>query len=642
MGVDKYLNTLSEAGERDSEGQFTVALEKAALKLAEFRLAAREDFALHLLQVAVLSGAQHLSVTPEDDRISFYFDGRPLLENDVINAIENRSEGVEQRIRQLQIVLSAVHGKEETTFSVLGPTFRQTLILKNGKVDLLPQASDRRPGCCLTTHWPDSEALVSRLRAYGAYAPLELRVKGEVLSKDLDFGFSRREVLAVYQVNGTERLRTADPQLSSRPVWATEKTEETQPFVYLALTMTPQQSEFHMLSNGVKLSKETEPFTFPMLSGACSVSHLPKDLSGGGLARKVAYSLFVKHLTAHIGKFLTEYCESDPTLPVSVEQAFDLQLRDFFKADVPLPVQIYLASKEPVEFIEGEEEILKFRKEFSEVANGLKIKQMLLLYEEKAFTFWKELKLSGLSNLMRDYRFLTPKPSLSQSGTLDCCKLLLDGRTAEDWVEVSRSTNYPDDHRLRAFLLSTNAPDESEIDFCVMNQAWNNMCKFFLLNSVQSGYGEGDDLLEKLQDFRDGSFDNLPSLCNLLETDARTKSIAGCWLWVINQVVKGKLSWLQQVKMSIRLSFSNYTDAEARWMRSTFFAKARTRERESLRELGFAYRDRTFLALFVSSFPDYRTTGYKLLARQALLWESFYSVERRLSFDLSLPRQPFA
>lgn len=641
MGLDNYLEVLRGGGERESEGQFTIALEKAALKLAEFRLAKREDFALHLLRSAVLGQATLFQVMPEEnDRISFFFNGQPLTDSDILDAIENRSKGASERVKQLQIALSAVHGKEETQLSIRGPRFSQTLVLKCGNVDFFPQASHSQEGCLLQTYWPGWQSIVARMRESACYAPLELRAKGELISLPLDFGFSERNVHAVSHFVGSESLPVANYTISSRRVWFEEEVDSTKPYCYMALTNDDTRSTFHCISNGVVLTNEPVPYDFSMISGAASVSHLPKDLSRSGLAKTAAYEKFCKDLQARIRSFLVRYCKSKPQLPVATQATFCRQLRNFFGPECPDSILHYLAETESVLFVTGREQVLEFRQRYAEEAGGLKVRRLMQLYEEHAFSHWKALHVLQLGQLMDDYRALALKTGMRERGILDSSQFLKDATSEFKWSDVVHDTEEATSRRVRAFLMSKNEAFDSSL--CADAPSWRNLIPFFLDSPESvSDYGE-DELLRSLHQFRTGALTTVIPLCRLIENDPRTRNVSAFWFSAITRLVRGQIKWFQQIKLMVRFSSSSLTPVESKWVSSLLRASEDVRNSKGLRELGSACRQKTFFALFFWSLPAFRTSRYEEMARQALLWESYYRIEGKLDFDLPLSHKPFA
>ncbi|MCA9778817.1 MAG: hypothetical protein KC800_18945, partial [Candidatus Eremiobacteraeota bacterium] len=75
-GLNHFLESMAAGGAHDSQGQFTLSLEKAADKLKKFQLSDPNLFMLNLVAAAWLGGAGRFSVVCEGQSVEVEFDGR--------------------------------------------------------------------------------------------------------------------------------------------------------------------------------------------------------------------------------------------------------------------------------------------------------------------------------------------------------------------------------------------------------------------------------------------------------------------------------------------------------------------------------------------------------------------------------------
>ncbi len=101
--VDEFIAGFYEGARLDSQGVFTVDLERRMEKLSKFQLSAPEHFALALMRVATLGGAEAFRFERHLTSLRFHFDGVPFTHQELegVAAMLARS-AVDSGSRRLQ------------------------------------------------------------------------------------------------------------------------------------------------------------------------------------------------------------------------------------------------------------------------------------------------------------------------------------------------------------------------------------------------------------------------------------------------------------------------------------------------------------------------------------------------------------
>ena len=102
-GLNSFLRGIAEAGNHESEGEFTVSLEKALDKLEKFQLTDANLFILNLVSAAVLLRATFFKVKYQPDHDLVEFDGDQLS----MEELETLWVSKEPALGELSIALSA-------------------------------------------------------------------------------------------------------------------------------------------------------------------------------------------------------------------------------------------------------------------------------------------------------------------------------------------------------------------------------------------------------------------------------------------------------------------------------------------------------------------------------------------------------
>lgn len=120
--LESFLSSFQ--GEVESEGTFSVALDKAMHKLQQFQLERPSFFVVELLAVAVLGGATFFEARTEGQRLEFEFDGKSFS-SAVLERLDDHAflGSPDRHLRRLAIALRAVQTMKPASvvFTSQGP-----------------------------------------------------------------------------------------------------------------------------------------------------------------------------------------------------------------------------------------------------------------------------------------------------------------------------------------------------------------------------------------------------------------------------------------------------------------------------------------------------------------------------------------
>ncbi|HIB69486.1 MAG TPA: hypothetical protein EYO33_31480, partial [Phycisphaerales bacterium] len=340
MSVDDFLQKQSEDGV-DSTGEFTVALDKAAWKLASYRLANRHDAALHLLSCAVAGCATYFRARLTATEIQFEFDGQAFTERDLLSLSGNAPSDRSVRLQELEIALSAAAAFDLVCFSTVGPESGHSLLLKNGDVKLSSAPRRSEPRSLLSIRTDKGDPYLNALRARAAHAPLQLSLHWKTVSQPVDGELETDMTLARFYVQGRERLLLA-PE-SAAPRLNLTRAEQDSPtlLLYLLDPRCTKGGVLHFQSYGVDLESETQPTLPSFLWGVVTVGHLKKDLGQKSLLQDKDWEDFCRWVKQQIDTFLCEVCTSDIEIPG--EGIFRDRLTRYYGGDAPAQIKNYLS-----------------------------------------------------------------------------------------------------------------------------------------------------------------------------------------------------------------------------------------------------------------------------------------------------------
>jgi hypothetical protein len=357
MNLDQYLARQRAGGQEDSEGVFTLAIQKASWKLAEFRLTEPGLFPVHLAACAVASGANefHVFRDLQDRTDRFRFNGAHFSLEDL--EILNRpllSSSIPRHLRELGIALNAAEARGTARFLSFSPAGGAELLLDGGDVKLseVPGAQDSGQVLEVTYHklgLPSFGLLKERCR----YAPLDLKVNGQRHRDSFDLGMSEHMLYGHFHRQGTEELMVRPARLAEYEVFSHCEKSPGERSMAVGLTW-PEFASRHgwvFVADGVSYRLEQNLTEFPFFCGAVAVSGLEKDLSQAGFLRNDDFEGVLQEIREACEVLLRRICAQPKTLEASMSRnhldLFQTELlRHYANRDIPSDVGAFLAQTE--------------------------------------------------------------------------------------------------------------------------------------------------------------------------------------------------------------------------------------------------------------------------------------------------------
>lgn len=348
--LDDFLQEQTTQGQQDSEGVFTISMEKAAWKLAHFQLAERSLFVLHLLACAVANQATVFRATSSltSKKFSFYFDGPAFSAADLNLLNLPMADGrTPPRIRELAIALSAAAADTDLEFSTVSETSQIRLAFSKGEAKMEELCSPTtEPGHHLhIKKWSGSNPL-DTLKSRGLYAPLDIQFNGKSKGKKFDFGDSKQMLFGLYQKHGTNAIPVEQPDDETPSFEATEE-NQTSFCLALAWPAVAQSRGWSILSNGVHYPLTNPPFQFPFLCGVIDGSRLKKDISLGGFVENEGYQTLMSEVRSGIDDLFHRYYSRPGDISDNFREQMALELSIWY-TDRPIPrgVKAFLVNLE--------------------------------------------------------------------------------------------------------------------------------------------------------------------------------------------------------------------------------------------------------------------------------------------------------
>jgi hypothetical protein len=326
--MDQFVDGLRAEGAHDSEGTFTVAVDKASWKLAAFRLAEPQSYPLHVVASAVAAKASRLAITRQGQSVRFSFDGQPYSQADLdLLRLPALGEGTARRVRELAIAISAGSATGHLIFNSIGPGGGCQLQVLGEEVTMT--ALDGQPGQTLLVGSELSELGVEILKARCRFAPLDLTIDGVSIRNPIDFGIFEPSYYGFYLLPGTTDLVVRPPSLSQRKFFHwTGPIQSGAPTVHLAFTSVQRASlaGLTLISDGVGHQLDNEVLGFPYLCGVVCANHLKKDISQTGYVENRDHEKLMELLRRCAVDFLERFCAA-PSLSLPATICLDLRHR---------------------------------------------------------------------------------------------------------------------------------------------------------------------------------------------------------------------------------------------------------------------------------------------------------------------------
>lgn len=646
VSVDDFLQKQSEDGV-DSTGEFTVALDKAAWKLASYRLANRHDAALHLLSCAVAGCATYFRARLTATEIQFEFDGQAFTERDLLSLSGNAPSDRSVRLQELEIALSAAAAFDLVCFSTVGPESGHSLLLKNGDVKLSSAPRRSEPRSLLSIRTDKGDPYLNALRARAAHAPLQLSLHWKTVSQPVDGELETDMTLARLYVQGRERLLLA-PE-SAAPRLNLTRAEQDSPtlLLYLLDPRCTKGGVLHFQSYGVELESETQPTLPPFLWGVVTVGHLKKDLGQKSLLQDATWEDFRRWIKQQIDSFLCEVCTSDIEIPG--EGIFRDRLSRYYGGDAPAQIKNYLS------LYQGGKEMSTSPRHYEaliatarETGDWRLCDRILTSLERELYFQWMahDVELQTLERLEKFTNLSGRQPERFLG--LDCCLRYFHGRRPSDFQlqELPGSLGRYSQARFRTALLQLPVPETEtwlkNLTHIPGLDGWKALLRFFFSTQSQ---GPRDGLFFPLSRIRDGEFRDIASVFPRFDDAPQTSEERALWQYLVLNLIRGKVGWLTEIRLRARVSLKY--DLRSDQKRVYFsalenYANGTLDEFDTTTELGTPPQVFAYLCYARCRGANFNTESGQLFLSQFLLAESFRGPEQLLSLSARMADLPFA
>lgn len=357
MSLDDFLEQVREEGEEDSEGVFTVAVEQASWKLAEFQLTTPSNFPLHLVACAIDNGASYLHLLQDSKAarhdLCFSFNGSHYTSADLKQLSRPILGGkTPKRLSELAIVLNALSriGMGVTVFRSYSRDGALGIRVLNGEVRVSEITNDRPPGQYLVVGLNRNNVSLDSWTKACRYAPLEIVVNGSSIREIVDPGVMDGQVRGHYQIDGSEVMMVRRATLSAEPFFKFYREDQTQRSLMLALVPPKVAQEFGLLliADGRVQAHDRECLHFSGLCGIVCAGDLKRDISQTGFVENETYLQLFQDLAMAIEDFVDKFCASPSALPPSEKSDFKAELAGYYARRVmPESVTAYLEGDSP-------------------------------------------------------------------------------------------------------------------------------------------------------------------------------------------------------------------------------------------------------------------------------------------------------
>ena len=306
-GLNQFLDQMKSEGGHDSEGLFTLSLEKAAEKLKKFQLTDPNLFMLNLVACAVIRRATYFLVSYSEGVLRVTFDGE-LFDR---TALESIFYSDEVSKRELAVALTAAKSLEPSAllFESVGslsweddtPTFSQANEPKN-VFTLVDKIS--RPSGFFTFQAPPrpSTGWQSPLRASCQFAPLELTLNHRRVSQ------SKLQVQTpALIIKGPNSYLPDLVKVGRSDSTISELSTQHDFSAVIGTTTNEWARSWSFVVNGVTFTRPPSALPLFGLGGVVFSSKLRKNLSHSDVVEDDSFTELIKELQAKLEEFVRRH-----------------------------------------------------------------------------------------------------------------------------------------------------------------------------------------------------------------------------------------------------------------------------------------------------------------------------------------------
>ena len=339
QGLNSFLQGIAEAGRHESEGEFTVSLDKALDKLEKFQLTDANLFILNLLSTAVLLKATYFKVKYRQEHDHVEFDGEQLS----LEQLEKLWVAQEAALSELSIALSAARALkyEELLFESEGgvrwqagtkPEFFKacwknnslTLLHRRSKTDKLLSKLQSTP--------PSSPSWMAPLRRSCHYAPLSIfaghyAATTASLAVHSPAWFCRKPGLKMPRFTMIGESRAGIHQMPTTSDFS----------AIVGTSVNVWGKEWSLVFRGVTYTRSSNQIDVGGLGGIVYSDTFAKDISHSDLVENKAFDLIVQQLQETTLAYIRDV--------LSLKALGETQLREWAKAGLWAGKRLYDAGQ---------------------------------------------------------------------------------------------------------------------------------------------------------------------------------------------------------------------------------------------------------------------------------------------------------
>lgn len=556
--MDHFLNSARTSGRHDSEGGFTLSLERSAWKLAQYRLANPGDYPLHVLACAVASGASTFELTTDFDSTHIRFNGRPFGENDfrvLANSLSQKN--MPARLRSLEVALSAAASHSTVRFGVRSAGFFKELRMIAGEAVMadLPEETGRETTFNVDQGLGPKDVL--NFQTLARYAPLTLRVNGHIVKPKRDDAFQPTGVLSV---EGQERIQKFKCRRSKTMFVKSLPSRSGSAYLFLLEPGVGVEEPLVYLSNGVVVQSEPSFSPFPMLRGYVTCNHLKMDISHKSLRRDKAYDAFESWLDQLVETFLLAFCDSPPRLRRSFLKEFHLWLKLRYKdREMPKEVALFLESTSDLEATTSVDELTKIGAEALRSGSYITVERMRTQQAGEVTAAWFAgdwVQVKAWAQAQRALSVAIREPTDNCDAMLCLIQFLGQSKMPHRRAKaLLNSPELPPALRYRALLVLAAGMDAEDLlqalEELDVAELWKRPFRVLCFDE----WIKADDVWTLIRHIRDGDFEQALNLVNGTQ-DEDIRAQMAPWLELVSRLAPGHCSWYTQIKLRARCSMA--------------------------------------------------------------------------------------
>lgn len=316
--LEQYLGGLEIEGLKESEGGFTIALDKAKDKLSRYRQQSAHHYILSVLSAAVSAESSFLATTLSTGTHRVAFGGKPYALSELqslANSLAAGGNGAEPRLKELGLAIQGARMFDLRRFELISGEKQAAvkLSLSGNTLTLQPLESlpqwmtDSKNSTLLHLSTGRSSItdelssiflgvkrvpeVAKLLRRYGRFAPLSLLLDGENIAV---------QRLGPWAVAGEVTGSPHTPRLHLESKRRQDLAGDEELGGYLGFDQGP--GGWMLVNNGLCFQYPADISMYPTSRAVLYTRHLERDLSGAGLVRNADFENVIQKAQRYLDR----------------------------------------------------------------------------------------------------------------------------------------------------------------------------------------------------------------------------------------------------------------------------------------------------------------------------------------------------